>query len=251
MAQASDNNLEIPERWWMATAIPMANIRGKNVDYWTLELFSEETTEEEVRKDVMDYWDISDADSCKSIVRELLDGEHVGHIWQNRFRKRSCVTEHQWQEIIDKSPSTLDAGELLFTDSVYQQAGVAGFLAWDLSRGAYLIRQGYFLGWITKAELIFILSQIAFHTQDNFSCWREFTNSFIFGRNVSSYLSEEDLTANIEQLNSSGFALYYNNYFNYFEDDYRNEVYNIPWNTSLPYIDIPESLRAPETTEGN
>jgi hypothetical protein len=252
MNQASNDKIELPEEiiwWWKSTAIPMANLRGHSVDYWSFELFTEETTKVEIEQDIKDYWDVTNADSCKSTVRSLIGGEYTGHIWQHRFRKRSCSTSHQWKSIIDSTPTPIDAAELRFIETTYLQAGVSGFLAWDLTRAAYLIRQGYFLGWVSRHELFFILNFIALRSQESFSSWRQFTNSIVYGRNVGNYLHEESTIERVETLNSEGYALTYRNYFHYLEDDHRNGVYDTPWETPLPIMEVPESLRAQEEQE--
>ncbi len=255
MDSTSTYRVELPSeysKWWLATAIPMANIRSLDVNYQLPQLFTESNSRETLKDDVLHYWDISDKEKAKSVIRELLDGEYVGNVWQSHFQQRSCSTEHQWQERTSKESSQIAQGELQFIDSVYQQVGVAGFLAWDLSRGAYLLRQSYFLGWVSDAEFLFILNLFASRTQHNFSSWKQFTTSFIFGLHVNSYLNNNDeSTGSIEQLKSHGFGLSYNNDFHNMKALFDDDVFNIPWNVDLPSLAIPDSLKATENEGSN
>ena len=54
-------------------------------------------------------------------------------------------------------------------------------LGWDIGRAAMITRWGYFIGWITRAEAMQLLSDMAQVAANGMGSWREFAQSYIFG----------------------------------------------------------------------
>ena len=54
-------------------------------------------------------------------------------------------------------------------------------LGWDIGRAAMITRWGYFVGWLTKAETLQLLSDMGQVAANGLGSWREFARSYLFG----------------------------------------------------------------------
>ncbi len=54
-------------------------------------------------------------------------------------------------------------------------------LGWDIGRAAMITRWGYFVGWLTKAETLQLLSDMGQVAAGGLDSWREFARSYLFG----------------------------------------------------------------------
>ena len=54
-------------------------------------------------------------------------------------------------------------------------------LGWDIGRAAMITRWGYFVGWLTNAETLQLLSDMGQVAANGLGSWREFARSYLFG----------------------------------------------------------------------
>lgn len=54
-------------------------------------------------------------------------------------------------------------------------------LGWDIGRAAMITRWGYFVGWLTRAEALQLLSDMGQVAANGLHGWREFARSYLFG----------------------------------------------------------------------
>ena len=68
-----------------------------------------------------------------------------------------------------------------FVQHFKDKFGADFLLGWDIGRAAMITRWGYFVGWLTKAETLQLLSDMGQVAANGLGSWREFARSYLFG----------------------------------------------------------------------
>ncbi|CAM3916218.1 hypothetical protein VA7868_03315 [Vibrio aerogenes CECT 7868] len=228
-------------QWWLATTSPQISYNRPLLQYH-LPAMSESLDKQEWLNNIDDSWGISDRKGLHQTIYSLVTAQTHGSIWQNELSLRACCSDREWAAHVNQK-SMIHRGEMQFLDALYRHVGMSGFRGWDYCRGSYLTRFGLYTGWVTEEEFSFLLNYISTQIQRYFNNWQQYLQSFIFGRSYWQYLVDEDPDEdNLPYLLNDGFHLGVSRFFEQIEDDPDCPIPELPWNVTLPELDVPETL---------
>ncbi|WP_070970673.1 DUF1266 domain-containing protein [Vibrio sonorensis] len=231
------------EHWTLTIAVPHFQYMYHEKDYLELGIYTDSPEVEEVIEELQADWEIVAKQEAIRTILLLLRGRFLGDMWKNAVSSRACQSRHKWKASIDSAPSIQVKEELSFIDTVYSLAGSSGFLAWDLARGCFLARQCYYIGWLSKDEVRYIIHRFAIASQGSFASWRQFTNSFVLGRHMMSYRNDDqDPDDKIKVLHNFGYSPGYQRNFAEISKLFEQGYFSSPWDTKLPKVAMPTTL---------
>lgn len=103
--------------------------------------------------------------------------------YRDRFERYASAVkaEDLFDEDMDAEEREGVARGWAFVSHFQGKYGSDFLLGWDIGRAAMITRWGYFIGWITRAEAVQLLSDMAQVAANGLGGWREFAQSYIFG----------------------------------------------------------------------
>lgn len=242
-------NKERPHcQFWLATTVPQMLYCRRWADYDLVGMKRDDDlqTDESYKAGFIDSWGIDTREEWHDMIHRLSLGEVHGETWQPLFSRRACSTTSQWLAFIENHEGNpIAQGELRYIDIVYRHVGHIGFLAWDYVRGTFLTRAGYQVGVVTEEECAFLLNYFGHLIQQSFSSWNQYIASFILGRAYWVYSSadQEEQEQQLAALLNDGLGKTFDDYFALLYNDKDVPIDHVDWQTELPSLEVPESLR--------
>lgn len=232
-------------QWWLAITAPQISYNRGEYDYDLPTLKRDAHDLEAWGKSFADSWGIETRREWHQMIHRLAMGEVHGDVWEGEFGRRACMSANEWQQRIDSVQNEVAKAEMQYLDAAYRHVGIAGFKAWDFCRGSFLTRAGFSAGKVTQEEFAFLLNYFCLQIQKHFSSWEQYSQSFILGRNYWEYINDQDEDIdNVKYLLNNGFYIGFSNFFQSLEQDKDCPIPALEWNTTLPVVPQPESLRA-------
>lgn len=167
---------------------------------------------------VHQYWKIYDREAANEILDHLLKrnrNENLAVIYEAyevadyadflKFRlkedEEDIIKEYivYLEQLFKVVPTLIEQG--VFTD--YKQVKKVQDLGWNVSRGAFLARACYDLGYFELKELQIHLDRFYKELQGRCSTWREYTQSYLLGRAIEEMPHQENCTVKAEKLLTS------------------------------------------------
>ncbi|WP_087018346.1 DUF1266 domain-containing protein [Thaumasiovibrio subtropicus] len=185
------------------------------------------------------WWGITEKSKLVAMIQRLTVGDAHGYCIDHLFKMRACLTPTEWKQKLETTEDSNKLNELHFINLVWQGVGAPQLLAWDVARGAMLVRTGYMGDLLNKEEALFLWRDIACQTQHAFSNWQQYFNSFQCGSNWYSHGDNEEDNRGLLNHNE-----------HWFKEDTRHcyaqklqaFIKEIPWSMHIKNIPMPESL---------
>ena len=164
-------------------------LRSYNLD--SLAVAENNCVREEILTLLANNWEIRNREQLLETIAHLC--EEVDTAKYERYCQTERVKDLISAEMSEGEVTTVYNG-FRFVQFFKEKLPAAAMLAWDYGRAAMLIREGYFVDFLSAEEARTALQEIARVMLVNFNSWREFAHSCLFGGLFWSYcLNAEEL----------------------------------------------------------
>ena len=166
-----------------------------------------DTTHREIWANYMHaWWNVSSADELQQRIDQVINGMHQKSFqWWCRY---IMIRTEQECDVETKQLTGQAQHRFKVARHYHHRLSKPGILAWDVARAAWLVRQGWALGWMDQAEFEQAIMKCGAVAHDAFTSWQSYGESFFVGLQ---YWQESLATTSIERSRAIMSGLLLNN----------------------------------------